>query len=140
MILAILFSFIGLGVIATTLHKMTINALPLFAALTAGSAAYHAGMDLLETVLIAFAAGSIIFGVVDALVQPSIHPTIRTLVRALYAAPACAVAWFMTLAVARVTHLSNGAAILLAGFGVLRGALWARIVGITMALVSPSRR
>jgi hypothetical protein len=114
MILAILFSIIGLGVIAATLHRMTINALPIFAGMTAGFAAHHAGLNPLEAIMIAFAIGALAFGLFDALTLPDVHPAIRLPVRAIYAAPACAAAWFMTLTFARVGHVSDVSASILA--------------------------
>jgi hypothetical protein len=118
MILAILFSIIGLGVIAATLHRMTINAFPVFAGMTAGFAAHHAGLGMLEAVMIAFAIGALIFGLFDALTLPNVHPAIRLSARAIYAAPACAAGWFMTLAFARLGHISEVSATLLAAFAV----------------------
>jgi hypothetical protein len=114
MILAILFSIIGLGVITATLHRMTINALPVFAGMTAGFAAHHGGIGLFEAVMIAFAIGALAFGFFDALTLPNIHPAIRLSARAIYAVPACAVAWFMTLAFARMGHVSDVSASILA--------------------------
>jgi hypothetical protein len=114
MILAILFSIIGLGVIAATLHRMTINALPVFAGMTAGYVAHHAGLGMLEAVMIAFAIGALIFGVFDALTLTNVHPAIRLSAHAIYAVPACAVAWFMTLAFARMGHVSDVSASILA--------------------------
>jgi hypothetical protein len=114
MILSILFSIIGLGVIAATLQRMTINALPVFAGMTAGFAAHHAGLGPLEAIMIAFAIGAFAFGLFDALTLPNIHPAIRLSVRAIYAVPACAVAWFMTLTFARMGHVSDVSATLLA--------------------------
>jgi hypothetical protein len=114
MILAILFSIIGLGVIAATLHRMTINALSVFAGLTSGFAVHHAGLGMLEAVMIAFAIGALIFRLFDALTLPNVHPAIRLSARAIYAVPACAVAWFMTLAFARIGHASDVSATLLA--------------------------
>jgi hypothetical protein len=114
MILAILFSIIGLGVISLTLHRMTINALPIFAGMTAGFAAHHAGIGWLEAVMIAFAIGALAFGLFDALTLHNIHPAIRLSARAIYAVPACAVAWFMTLTFARVGHVSDVSASILA--------------------------
>jgi hypothetical protein len=114
MILATLFSIIGLGIIAATLHRMTINALPVFAGMTAGFAAHHAGIGLLEAVMIAFTIGALAFGWFDALTLPNIHPAIRLSLRAIYAVPACAVAWFMTLTFARMGYVSDVSATLLA--------------------------
>jgi hypothetical protein len=54
------------------------------------------------------------FGLFDALTLPNVHPAIRLSARAIYAAPACAVAWFMTLAFARLGHVSDVSATLLA--------------------------
>ncbi|MFM2100560.1 MAG: hypothetical protein RLZZ366_2099 [Pseudomonadota bacterium] len=114
MILAILFSIIGLGVITATLRRMTINALPVFAGMTAGFAAHHAGLGMLEAVMNAFAIGALAFGLFDALTLPNIHPAIRLSARAIYAAPACAAAWFMTLAFTKMGHVSEVSATLLA--------------------------
>jgi hypothetical protein len=113
-ILAILFSIIGVGVIAATLHRMTINALPVFAGMTAGYAAHHSGLVPLEAIMIAFAIGVLAFGFFDALTLPNVHPAIRLSARAIYAVPACAVAWFMTLAFARMGHVSDVSASILA--------------------------
>jgi hypothetical protein len=114
MILAILFSIIGLGVVSLTLHRMTINALPIFAGMTAGFAAHHAGIGLFEAVMIAVAIGAFAFGFFDALTLPNVHPAIRLSARAIYAVPACAVAWFMTLAFARMGDVSDVSASILA--------------------------
>jgi hypothetical protein len=114
MILVILFSIIGLGVIAATLHRMTINALPVIAGMTAGFAAHHSGLDPLEAIMIAFAIGALAFGLFDALTLPNVHPAIRLSARAIYAAPACVAAWFMTLTFARMGHVSDVSATLMA--------------------------
>jgi hypothetical protein len=114
MILAMLFSIIGFGVIVATLQRMTINALPVFGGMTAGFAAHHAGLGMLEAVMIGFAIGALAFGFFDALTLPNIHPAIRLPLRAIYAAPACAAAWFMTLAFAKMGHVSDISATLLA--------------------------
>jgi hypothetical protein len=114
MILAILFSIIGLGVITATLHRMTINALPVFAGMTAGFAAHHVGLGMLEAVTTAFAIGALAFGLFDALTLPNVHPAISLSLRAIYAVAACAVAWFMTLTLAKMGHVSDISATLLA--------------------------
>jgi hypothetical protein len=93
---------------------MTINALPVIAGMTAGYAAHHGGIGLFEAVMIAFAVGALAFGFFDALTLPNIHPAIRLSARAIYAVPACAVAWFMTLAFARMGHVSEVSASILA--------------------------
>jgi hypothetical protein len=114
MILAILFSIIGLGVIATTLHRMTINALSVFAALTAGFAAHDGGIGIVETAMIAFAAGALAFGLFDALTQHTVHPALRYSARAMYTVPACIVAWFITLTFAKLGQVSQVTTILMA--------------------------
>jgi uncharacterized membrane protein YjjP (DUF1212 family) len=102
------------GVIAATLHRMTINALPVFAGMTAGFAAHHGGIGTLEAVMIAFTIGALIFGLFDALTLPNVHPAIRFSARVIYAVPACAVAWFMTLTFARMGYVSDVSATFLA--------------------------
>jgi hypothetical protein len=53
------------------------------------------------------------FGLFDALTLPNIHPAIRLSARAIYAAPACAAAWFMTLAFTKMGHVSDVSATLM---------------------------
>jgi hypothetical protein len=126
MILAILFSIIGLGVIAATLHRMTINALPVFAGMTAGFAAHHGGIGLHEAAMIAFASGAMVFGLLDALSQPNVHPAIRLSARVIYTVPACILAWAVTLSVARIAQVSEFSATLMAIVAVasIGGAAW----------------
>lgn len=122
MILTILFSIIGLGLIASTLHRLTLNALPFFAALSAGFAALQFGTGELEAMLIALFAGAATFGLFQGLAVERLHPVIRIAARTLYVAPACAAAWFMTLSIANwngqtmlLGYLLSGTAALIIG-------------------------
>lgn len=114
MIIAILFSLIGLGVVATTLQRMTVNALPLFVALSAAFAADHAGIGIFDSIIIAFAVGAAVFGLFDATAKSNVHTVVRLIARVIYIVPACTVAWFMTLAFARIGHVSELSATLMA--------------------------
>lgn len=115
MILATLYSLIGLGLVARSLHRLTVNALPFFAAMSAGDAALQQGTSELAAMIIALFAGAVTFGLFQRLSDERLHPAIRIAAHIIYVAPACAAAWFITIAVAHWTDVAGLAATFLPG-------------------------
>jgi hypothetical protein len=88
LVLGIIFSFFGLGVLLSLLFTLAVYALPFFVAVTAGMAAFHSGAGVIGAILVAaFAGGAtlVIGQIVFAMVG---SPAIRATVAFLYAVPA----------------------------------------------------
>jgi hypothetical protein len=88
LVLGIIFSIFGLGVLLSLLFTLAVYALPFFVAVTAGMAAFHSGAGVIGAILVAaFAGGAtlVIGQIVFAMVR---SPAIRATVAFLYAVPA----------------------------------------------------
>ena len=88
LVLGIIFSFFGLGALLCLLFSLAIYALPFFAAVTAGMAAFHSGAGVIGAILVAALAGGATLAIGQIVFATARSPAIRATVALLYAVPA----------------------------------------------------
>ncbi len=88
LVLGIIFSFFGLGALLCVLFTLAIYALPFFAAVTAGMAAFHSGAGVIGAILVAVFAGGVTLAIGQIVFATVRSPGIRATVALLYAIPA----------------------------------------------------
>lgn len=133
MIIAILFAIAAVVFTLWLLFTLAIYALPLFAAVSAGLWAHHAGSGLLAVVGLAFAAGigTLILGQFLFLVIRS--PIIRLAIALLFVIPAAIAGYHAVLGVASMGVTSDvwRQALAWGGAFVIGAAAWGRIASLS---------
>ncbi len=137
-ILPLVLGVFGIGFLCWLLFTLAVYALPLFAGVTTGLAAYHSGSGAIAGLLVGLIAG-IITLVIGQIAFASIRsPLIRALIALLFAVPACMAGYFATLGLARIGMPSTTWREIFAIIGALAvgGTAWVRMT----ALASPDIR
>ena len=88
LIIGIILSFFGLGVLLSLLFTLAVYALPFFVAVTAGMAAFHSGAGVIGAILVAALAGGATMAIGQIVFATVRSPAIRATVALLYAVPA----------------------------------------------------
>jgi len=88
LVLGIILSIFGLGALLCLLFTLAIYALPFFAAVTAGMAAFHSGAGVIGAFLIAAFVGGATLTIGQIVFATVRSPAIRATVALLYAVPA----------------------------------------------------
>jgi hypothetical protein len=128
-IIGIVLSVFGLGFFCWLLFTLAVYALPFFAGLTVGLAAFHSGSGVVGafTVGILAGAGTLVIGqIAFATVRT---PLVRAAIGLLYAVPAAVAGYHATLGLADVSIPSEGwrAAFAVLGAILIGGTAWARM-------------
>ena len=128
-IVGIILSAFGVGFFCWLLFALAVYALPFFAALTAGIAAFHAGAGVLGAIVVGVAAGVLTLAAGQLAVAVCRSPVIRAAIALLFAAPAAVAGYHATLALARVGVPSPAWAEMIAAIGAIlvAGAAWTRM-------------
>jgi hypothetical protein len=95
MILIAIAGLLGLAATAGALHKMTVNALPLFIGLTGGFFALKNGSGIGISFLATFAIAVLTRAIIKALAQPQLPTLVQLIAKATLAIPAAVAAWFI---------------------------------------------
>ena len=102
LVLGIGLSVIGLGFFCWLLFNLAVYALPFFAGLTAGLAAYHSGAGIVGGILVGFFAGAVLLALGQVAFATVRSPLIRAAIALLFAAPATVARYHATLGVAHI--------------------------------------
>jgi hypothetical protein len=129
LVIGIVLSAFGIGFFCWLLFTLAVYALPFFAGMTAGLAAFHSGSGVLGALIVGVLAGgaTLVFGqIVFATVRT---PLIRALIGLLYAAPASIAGYHATLGLAHIAVPAGGwrEAFAVMGAILIGGTAWARM-------------
>ena len=102
LILGIGLSVIGLGFFCWLLFNLAVYALPFFAGLTAGLAAYHSGAGVIGGILVCFCAGAVLLVLGQVAFAAVRSLLIRAAIALLFAVPATVAGYHATLGVAYI--------------------------------------
>jgi hypothetical protein len=91
-VIGLILSVFGVGFLCWLLFTLAVYALPTFAGITAGLAAYHSGTGVPGAVVVGFAAGAVTLVAGQASFAAVKSPVLRAVIAILFAAPA-AIAW-----------------------------------------------
>jgi hypothetical protein len=103
--IGIVLSIFGIGFLCWLMFNLAVYALPFFAGMTAGLAAYHSGAGLVGGLIVGFTAAAITLVVGQAIFATFAtfaSPVLRGLIALLFAAPAAVAGYHATLALARI--------------------------------------
>jgi hypothetical protein len=95
-------SVIGLGFFCWLLFNLAVYALPFFAGLTAGLAAYHSGAGVVGGILVGFFADAVLLALGQVAFAAVRSPLIRAAIALLFAGPATVAGYHATLGVAHI--------------------------------------
>ena len=134
LILSIVLSFVGLGFLCWLLFTLAVYALPFFAGVTAGLAAYHSGSGPLGAIIVAVSAGAVILVIGQIAFATVRSPLVRAAIALLFAVPAAVAGYHATLGLAHIGVPSQGWRETFAVLGaiIVGGTAWAR-----MTLLAP---
>jgi hypothetical protein len=104
----IVLSVVGVGFFCWLLFTLAIYALPFFAGLTIGLAAFHGGSGLIGALAIGVLAGGAALAIGQFAFATAPTPLIRAVIALLYAAPATIAGYHATLGLAFVAIPSDG--------------------------------
>ena len=108
LVIGIILSIFGIGFLCWLMFNLAVYALPFFAGMTAGLAAYHSGSGVLGGLFVGFAAGAITLVVGQTIFATFASPLVRALIALVFAAPATVAGYHVTLALARIGVPAEG--------------------------------
>ena len=102
MILGVIFSLTGIGLLIALMFNMAIYALPLFAAVTAGRLAFASGAGWLGAILVALIAGVLTLSVGQLILGVTKSNLVRLAIAVAFAAPAAFAGYHVVLGLSRI--------------------------------------
>ena len=146
LVLGIILSFFGLGVLVCLLFTLAVYAVPFFVAVTSGMAAFHSGAGVIGAILVAAFVGGATLAIGQIVFATVRTPAIRAAVALLYAVPATIAGYSATHGLAELSMPSATWQLIFAVIGAIcvgctafaRLAMWAPPVIGQGFLVSPS--
>jgi hypothetical protein len=108
LVIGIILSIFGIGFLCWLMFNLAVYALPVFAGMTAGPAAYHSGAGVAGGLLVGFGVGAITFGVGQAIFATFASPLARGLIALVFAAPASVAGYHAALALVRTGVPAEG--------------------------------
>jgi hypothetical protein len=136
-IIGIVLSFVGLAYLCWLLFALAVYALPFFAGLTAGLAAFHSGSGPIGAIVVGAIAGAITLLLGQIAFTTFRSPLIRAAITLLFAVPAAAAGYHAALGLAHIAIPTEGwrDAIAVIGAIIVAATAWVR-----MALFLPPER
>jgi hypothetical protein len=133
-ILGIVLAIGGIGFLCWLLFTLAVYALPFFAGLTAGLAAYHSGAGVVCAIIVAIFAGIATFAVAQVAFAGARRPLVRSAIGLLHAAPAAIAGYEATLGLAGITIPQEGLRQTIAVVGALlvAASAWARLASLNL--------
>lgn len=128
-VIGIILSAFGIGLFCWLLFTLAVYALPFFAAMTAGIAAFHGGAGVIGAIVVGIVVGMVTLGAGQLAFAVVRSPFMRTGVALLFAAPATVAGYHATLALAHIGVPSHwwGEAFAVIGAILVGGTAWARM-------------
>lgn len=102
MMLGVIFSLIGIGLLIALMFNMAIFALPLFAAVAAGRFAYETGAGVLGATVVGFVAGAAALGVTQVVLVMTRSTLVRLAVALAFTAPAALAGYHLVLGLSQI--------------------------------------
>ena len=135
-IIGIILSIFGIGFFCWLLFTLAIHALPFFAGMTAGIAAYHNGSGPLDGIVVGMLAGVATLTAGQIAFASARTPLVRAVIGIVFAAPAAVAGYQATLALAHIGISSGVLRDALAVLGAISvgSTAWARMTFATAYL------
>ncbi len=130
LIIGIILGFAGLGYLCWLLFALAVYALPFFAGVSAGLAAFHSGSGPVGAIVVGFNAGVVTLVVGQIAFAAVRSPLMRAAIALLFAAPAAVAGYHATLGLVQIGAPSPDWCEILAVIGaiVVGGTAWARMM------------
>jgi hypothetical protein len=101
-VIGLILSIFGIGFLCWLLFTLAVYALPFFAGMTVGLAAYNNGAGVIGALVVGFAAGAVTIVAGQAAFAAVKSPVPRAAIALLFAAPAAIAGYHATVALARI--------------------------------------
>ncbi len=139
-VIGIILSVFGLGFFCWLLFTLAVYALPFFAGLTMGLAAFHGGSGVVGALIIGVLAGIAILAIGQIAFATVRTPLIRAVIGLLYAVPAAIAGYHATVGLAHIGASSDGwrDAFGVLGAVLIGGTAWARMTLFAPPPLGPS--
>jgi hypothetical protein len=136
-IIGIVLGFVAFGFLCWLLFALAVYALPFFAGVTAGLAAYNSGSGVIGAVLVALLAGALTLVVGQIAFAIVRSPLIRVAIALLFAVPAAIAGYHATLGLAQIGVPSERwrEAFAMIGAVIVGGTAWARMTLLAAPVV-----
>ncbi len=102
MVLGIIFSLLGIGLLIALMFQMAIFALPLFIGVTAGRFAFQTGAGVVGAIAVGLVAAVAAFGIARLVLAVSRSTALRLAIAAAFAAPAAFAGYHVVLGLSRI--------------------------------------
>jgi hypothetical protein len=128
-IIGLILGAFGIGFLCWLLFTLAVYALPFFAGVTAGLAAFHSGAGVIGAIVVGIVAGVLTLGVGQAAFAITRSPFLRATIALLFAAPAAIAGYHATLGLAQIGVPSAGWREVFAIIGAILvgGTTWGRM-------------
>ncbi len=139
-IIGLILGAFGIGFLCWLLFTLAVYALPFFAAVTGGLAAFHSGAGVIGAIGVGTVAGVLTLGAGQAAFAISRSPLLRATIAFLFAAPAAVAGYHATLGLAQICAPSTAwcEALAIIGAILVGGTAWTRMT--LLADPMPTRR
>jgi hypothetical protein len=128
-IIGLILGAFGIGFLCWALFALAVYALPCFAGVTAGLAAFHSGAGVIGAIVVGVVASALTLAAGQTVFAASRSPFIRAAIALLFAAPAAIAGYSATLGLAQIGVPSAGwrEAFAVIGAILVGGTAWARM-------------
>ena len=128
-IIGIILSVFGIGFFCWLLFTLAVYALPFFAGLSAGLAAFHSGAGVIGALIVGVLAGGATLAIGQIVFAMVRTPLIRAAIGLLYAVPAAIAGYHATLGLAQIGMPSDAwrEAFAVVGAILVGGTAWGRM-------------
>jgi hypothetical protein len=129
LVIGIVLSAFGIGFFCWLLFTLAVYALPFFAGMTAGLAAFHSGSGVLGALIVGVLAGGATLAIGQIVFAAVRTPLIRAVIGLLYAVPASIAGYHATLGLAHIGVPAGGwrGVFEVVGAVLIGGTAWARM-------------
>ena len=129
LVVGIVLSAFGIGFFCWLLFTLAVYALPFFAGMTAGLAAFHSGSGVIGALVVGVLAGGATLAIGQIAFATVRTPLIRAAIALLFAVPAAIAGYHATFGLAHIGVPSEGwrEAFALVGAILIGGTAWARM-------------
>jgi len=136
--ISLILSVFGISFLCWLMFTLAVYALPFFAAMTAGLAAYHSGAGVIGSLVVGFAAGAVTLVAGQFVIGIVRSPVLRGAIIILFAAPSAVAGFHATLALAQigVPSASWREAFAIIGAMLVGGTAFVRVAGMATSPVT----
>ncbi len=141
MVLGVIFSLVGIGVLIAIVFQMAIFALPLFIAVTAGRFAYETGAGAIGAIIVGLIAAVVTFGIAQLVLATTYSTALRVIIAFAFAAPAAFAGYHVVLGLSHIGGAHGLWQPIFAGIGavIIAGAALARLATPIIPLQGSAR-